>query len=153
MRWNQWHLRRQLMPKHAEAPSALTVAEGRDHVRGAPNAAVTLLEYGDFECSYCGAAHPIVQAIEDAFADDLRFAFRNFPLSQIHPHAEKAAEAAEAAAAQGKFWEMHDTLFENQDALDVKSLLRYAQELHLNVTEVARSLESAAFAPRVREDF
>src|SRR4051812_45203279 len=97
---------------------AMPVSPGRDHIRGRRDAAVTLLEYGDYECPHCGRAHYIVDEIMAQAGDALRFVFRNFPLSQIHPHAQKAAEAAEAAGAQGQFWPMHATLFENQDALD-----------------------------------
>src|SRR4051812_43106345 len=88
-----------------------------DHAQGAPDAAVTLVEYGDYQCPYCGAAHPIVKAVQKHLGKKLRFVFRNFPLNQAHPMAELAAEAAEAAGAQGKFWEMHDALYENQNEL------------------------------------
>jgi protein-disulfide isomerase len=131
----------------------LELSEDRDHIRGSPNAAVTLLEYGDYQCPFCGQAHPIVREIQEAFGDDLRFAFRHFPLTQIHPYAERAAEAAEAAGAQGRFWEMHDTLYDNQDALDDESLLGYAQTLDLDLIAFTRDLASGTFAPRVREDF
>src|SRR6478672_5843130 len=107
--------------------SRLTVPiAGRDHVQGAPDARLTLLEYGDYECPYCGDAHPIVQAIQKRLGERLCFAYRNFPLVNIHPHAEHAAEAAEAADAQGKFWEMHDALFENQRALEDEAITEYA---------------------------
>src|SRR6266566_10155949 len=97
----------------------LTVPVGpRDHRQGPEDAPVTLVEYGDYECPYCGAAHPVVKEIQQRLGDQLCFVFRHFPLTQIHPHAEHAAEAAEAAGAQGKFWQMHDTLFEHQQALD-----------------------------------
>src|SRR5688572_18455067 len=93
-----------------------------DHVRGPRSAAVSLVEYGDFECPYCRAAAPIVTALIEALGDDLSVTFRHFPLTEIHPHAQHAAEVAEAAASQGKFWEMHDTFFAYQEALDDKSL-------------------------------
>src|SRR5689334_15487169 len=97
----------------------LTVPVGqRDHVLGPANATVTLLEYGDYECPICGAAHPLVKSIQESLSDRLRFAFRHFPLNNVHPHAQGASEAAEAAGAQGAFWEMHDLLYENQNALD-----------------------------------
>jgi protein-disulfide isomerase len=86
----------------------LPVDEERDHIQGSPNADVTLLEYGDYECPYCGAAYPIVKQVQAQMGERLRFVFRNFPISTSHPHAEKAAEAAESAAAQDRFWEMHD---------------------------------------------
>jgi protein-disulfide isomerase len=125
----------------------------RDHVQGPADAPVTLLEYGDYQCPYCGAAHPIVKALQRHLGDNLRFAFRHFPLATIHEYAEGAAEAAEAAGAQGKFWQMHDTLFENQPALDFESLVGYAEELGLDVERFAMDLENQVHAPRVREDF
>jgi protein-disulfide isomerase len=125
----------------------------RDHVQGPADAPVTLLEYGDYQCPYCGAAHPIVKALQRHLGDNLRFAFRHFPLATIHEYAEGAAEAAEAAGAQGKFWQMHDTLFENQPALDIESLVGYAEELGLDVERFATEMENQVYAPRVREDF
>jgi protein-disulfide isomerase len=125
----------------------------RDHVQGPADAPVTLVEYGDYQCPYCGAAHPIVKALQRELGDNLRFAFRHFPLATIHEYAEGAAEAAEAAGAQGKFWQMHDTLFENQQALDFESLVGYAEEVGLNVERFATELENHVYAPRVREDF
>src|ERR1041385_9414756 len=93
----------------------------RDHIQGSIHAPIALVEYGDYECPYCGEAYPIVKAAQELLGDRLCFAFRNFPLVNSHPHAEHAAEAAEAAGAQGKFWEMHDMLYENQNALDDES--------------------------------
>src|ERR1700720_264160 len=95
-----------------------TSVTAEDHIQGPEDAPITLVEYGDYECPHCGAAHPIVKEIRRRLGNGLRFAFRHFPLSRIHPHAERAAEAAEAAGAQGKFWQLHDQLFEHQDALD-----------------------------------
>jgi protein-disulfide isomerase len=125
----------------------------RDHIQGNPNAPVTLLEYGDYECPYCGAAYPIVKQVQQRMGDRLRFVFRNFPLTQAHPHAEHAAEAAEAAGAQGMFWEMHDTLYEHQHALDDDDLVRYAADLGLDVGRFVRGMGEHAYADRVREDF
>ena len=125
----------------------------RDHAQGPPDAAVTLVEYGDYECPHCGRAYPIVKEIQKRLGSRLRFVFRNFPLKEIHPHAEHAAEAAEAAAVQGKFWEMHDTIFEHQRALDDRHLLEYAAELALDEARVQRELASHMHAARVREDF
>ena len=125
----------------------------RDHVQGPPDAPVTLLEYGDYQCPYCGAAHPIVKALQRRLGDTMRFAFRHFPLATIHEYAEGAAEAAEAAGAQGKFWPMHDMLFENQPNLDFDSLVAYATELGLDAERFALELENQVHAPRVREDF
>ena len=103
-----------------------------DHVQGALDAPIVLLEYGDFECPYCGEAYAEIKAVQGAMGTSLCFAFRHFPLSNAHPHAERAAEFAEAAATIGRFWEMHDILYENQRALDDRSLSRYAAELGLD---------------------
>jgi protein-disulfide isomerase len=130
---------------------AVPVSE-RDHIQGPPTAAVTLVEYGDYECPYCRAAHYIVRDVQRLVGDDLRFVFRNFPLVEIHPHAEIAAEAAEAADAQGKFWEMHHQLFEHQPALDHPDLIVYAQNLGLDVPRFERDLIEHRFADRVLED-
>src|ERR1700749_1348974 len=110
--------------------SALPVKD-YDHIRGSLDAPFKLIEYGDYQCPYCGDAHQVVKEIQDQLGDQLCFVFRNFPLTEIHPHAEHAAEAAEAAAAQGHFWEMHDLLFENQNALEDDDLVAYATELGL----------------------
>ncbi len=132
----------------------LTVPVGpRDHVQGPPTAPVTLLEYGDYECPYCGLAHPIVKQIQWQLGDQLCFVFRHFPLSTIHPHAEHAAEAAEAAGAQGKFWQMHDMLFEHQQALDDVHLIEYASSLNLDLARFRSDLMAHTYAGRVREDF
>jgi protein-disulfide isomerase len=125
----------------------------RDHVRGPATAAVTLVEYGDYECPYCGNAYPIVQALRRRLGARLRFVFRNFPLAEIHPHARHAAEAAEAAGEQGKFWEMHDALFENQSALEDEQLVATARRLKLDADRVAEALEAGTYTKRVRDDF
>src|SRR5262245_29151112 len=97
----------------------LTLPVGnRDHIQGGEDALVTLVEYGDYECPYCGRAYPIVKRLQEELGSRLRFVFRNFPLGESHPHAQHAAEAAEAAATQGRFWQMHDLLFEHQGALE-----------------------------------
>ena len=124
-----------------------------DHVAGSPAARLTLVEYGDFQCPYCGMAYPILERIRRRMGDDLRFVFRNFPLKQIHPEAEHAAEAAEAAGAQGRFWEMHAKLFENQHDLDDASLLRYAEEIDADAAAVARELAAGTYEKRVRDHF
>src|SRR5262245_23348995 len=99
-------------------PNPLTLPVGdRDHALGPASAPLVLVEYGDFECPQCAAAHPIIKQIEDTFGDRLRFVFRHFPLTSSHPHAQRAAEAAEWAATAGKFWEMHDALYANNKAL------------------------------------
>jgi protein-disulfide isomerase len=125
----------------------------RDHVQGPADAPVTLVEFGDFECPYCAAAHVIVKKVQQIMDDQLRFVFRHFPLTQIHPHAEPAAEASEAAGAQGQFWEMHDLLYENQPLLDPPHLVAYAEELGLEVERFVRELETGIYRERVREDF
>jgi len=125
----------------------------RDHVTGSADAPVTLVEYGDFECPYCGMAYRVVKSAQAELGKQLRFVFRNFPLAEAHPHARLAAEAAEAAAAQRKFWEMHDVLFEHQDALEAEDILGYAKSLELDMEQFARDLKAATYAKRVREDF
>jgi uncharacterized OsmC-like protein/predicted DsbA family dithiol-disulfide isomerase len=122
----------------------------RDHARGPASAQVTLVEYGDFACPYCAAASGIVKALLDRF-DDLRFVFRANPRSHLFPHAAEAAEAAEAAGAQGKFWEMHDLIFENQATLDSEELRRLAARLGLDLPRFAADLESGAFRAAVHE--
>jgi protein-disulfide isomerase len=124
----------------------------RDHLRGLRSAAISLVEYGDFECPYCRAAVPIVTGLMEALGDQLSVTFRHFPMTEVHPHGQHAAEVAEAAAAQGKFWEMHDILFAHQDALDDASLLKYVADLALDDERVKRELASHAHAGRVAED-
>jgi Na+/H+ antiporter NhaA len=130
---------------------AVPVDPERDHVRGSAHAPVTLVEYGDFECPYCGQAEPVVRALLADFGD-LRYVWRHLPLSDVHPHAQLAAEAAEAAGAQGKFWEMSDLLLAHQDELEVRDLLRYAEELGLDVERFRGALRRQKFAGRVAED-
>ena len=126
---------------------------GRDHVQGPVDAPIVLVEYGDYECPYCGEAYPLVKAIQRRLGNQLCFAFRNFPLANMHPFAEHAAEAAEAAGAQGKFWEMHDLLFENQDALDDKALAGHAASLGLDAEQLICEVISGVHIARVRKDF
>jgi Na+/H+ antiporter NhaA len=128
------------------------VDEELDHVRGPTDAPVTLVEYGDFECPYCHRAEPVVRELLRTFETDVRFVFRHLPLVDVHEHAELAAEAAEAAAAQGRFWEMHDLLFERQDALGIEDLERYATELGLDVERFSRDLTSRRHALRIARD-
>lgn len=136
-----------------EAVLTLPVSPDRDHIRGPVNAPVTLLEYGDYECPYCGAAHPIVNAVQARMGDELRFVFRHFPLTTVHPHAERAAEAAEAAGAQGKFWKMHDTLYDNQRQLADPFLPASARAIGLDLDRFSRDLAQHTHAAKVREDF
>ena len=124
----------------------------RDHVRGSPDAPAVLIEYGDFECPYCGAAYAVLKKLEKEMPGTLAVVFREFPLVDVHPHADLAAEAAEAAGAQGRFWRMHDVLFEHQDALAPADLVRYATALHLDVKRFAADLSAHAFLPRIRND-
>ncbi len=125
----------------------------RDHVQGDADALVTLVEYGDYQCPYCGQAYPIVKAVQNHFGKRLRFVFRNFPLSEIHPHAAQAAAAAEAAADHGKFWEMHDRLFEHQTRLGERDLVNYASELGIASEGFLELMQSEEKADRVQEDF
>jgi protein-disulfide isomerase len=136
----------------ATARLAVPVSQS-DHQQGPESAPVTLVEFGDYECPYCGQAYPIVKEIQRRLGDRLRFVFRNFPLTQSHPHAEHAAEAAEAAAIQGKFWEMHDYLFEHQQALEDTHLVHYAVALQLDQEKFEREMTTHMYANRVREDF
>jgi protein-disulfide isomerase len=124
-----------------------------DHAVGDPKAPVTLVEYGDYECPYCGAAYPILQDMLKELGDSLRFVFRNMPLGEVHPNAVMAAQAAEAAAEQGKFWPMHDALYEHQESLGPKLYIRIAGELGLDVPQFEKSLHSARLRERVHKDF
>ncbi|MGH8952023.1 MAG: Na+/H+ antiporter NhaA [Acidimicrobiia bacterium] len=123
-----------------------------DHIRGPVEASLTLVEYGDFECPYCGRAEPVTRELVRTFGDDLAFVFRHLPLVDVHEHAEMAAEAAEAAAAQGRFWEMHDLLFAHQDALEVSDMIGYAHDLGLDVDQFADDLSSRRLSMRVARD-
>jgi protein-disulfide isomerase len=127
--------------------------DGRDHIQGPVSAPFALVEYGDYECPYCGEAYAIVKAIQERLGDQLCFAYRNFPLATMHPHAEHAAEAAEAAAQQSRFWEMHDILFENQNALEDDDIAQYAESLGLDSERLIGEVLSGAHALRVKEDF
>jgi protein-disulfide isomerase len=135
------------------AKLTMPVSESYDHIRGPASALVTLLEYGDYECPYCGQAYWFVKELEESVGDLMRFVFRNFPLTSIHPHAENAAEAAEAAGAQGKFWEMHDCLFEHQETLDDIYLIEYADMIGLDVERFSAEMSGHVHAARVRQDF
>ena len=131
----------------------IPVSEDRDHIQGPADAQVTLVEYGDYQCPYCGAAYPILKQVQARMGERLRFVFRNFPISTSHPRAEQAAEAAEAAAAQGRFWEMHDLLYEHQARLRDEDLYAYAEQLGLDVGTFERELAEHVHAGRVHEDF
>jgi protein-disulfide isomerase len=131
----------------------MPVTEDRDHIQGPADAPVTLVQYGDYECPYCGAAYPIIKEVQARMGGRLRFVFRNFPITTSHPHAEQAAEAAEAAASQGKFWPMHDLLYENQKSLREQDLRVYAEQLGLDVELFDKELAEHVHADRVHEDF
>lgn len=124
-----------------------------DHIQGDEKAAITLVEYGDYECPYCGTAYSIVKRIQKHFGSRLRFVFRNFPLVESHPHAGIAAITAEFAATQNKFWEMHDILYEHQENLDIPDLLGYAKKLSLSATDLQVAIEKETFNEKIKKDF
>ncbi len=124
---------------------------GADHILGPSHAAVTVVEYGDFECPNCKQAAPAVKLLLTRFAGRVRFVYRHFPLEGVHPHALHAALAAEAAAGQGKFWEMHDLLFENQSHLKLPQLRSYAQQLELDLARYDAEMADERYLQRVRE--
>ena len=139
-------------PADENAELTIHVSE-RDHRRGGDDAAVTLVEYGDYECPHCAAAAPLVEMLCEQFGDRLRFAYRHFPLAEIHPHAVRAAEAAEGVGAQGKFWEMSRMLNLNHDNLDDSSLVEYALAVGANLERFLQDIVAHRFADRVREDY
>ena len=124
-----------------------------DHSQGNKNAAITLVEYGDYQCPYCGQAYPILKEIQEYFGEKLKFVFRNFPLQNIHPFAVPAAIAAESAAKQNKFWEMHDMLFENQANFHGNSFMEFAKLLDLDTTQFSNDSKSEAILQRIENDF
>jgi len=124
----------------------------RDHIQGNSDAAIELVEYGDYQCPYCGRAYPIIKLIQQRFGDNLKFVFRNFPLSEIHPQAKKAAVAAEAADKQNKFWQMHDIIFENQQQLHQSALMEYAKLIGLDVEQFKDDLTNDELVKRVEDD-
>lgn len=125
----------------------------RDHTEGTPDAPLTLIEYGDYQCSHCARVYPAVKALQKRFGPELRFVFRNMPLARTHPEAQLAAEAAEAAGAQGRFWEMHDALYENQHSLGPELIRGLARKLGLDMRRFEEDLAEHRFHRRVREDF
>ena len=128
------------------------VSAERDHIRGSDEAPVTLVEYGDYQCPYCGRAEVVIRELLDTFGDDLRYVWRHLPLNDVHVNAQMAAEAAEAAGSQGKFWEMHDRLLAAQDELTVMDLTRHAEELGLDMDRFWDELRRREHAPRVDRD-
>jgi protein-disulfide isomerase len=135
----------------------LTIPVGaEDHAQGKSSAAVTLVEYGDYQCPYCGAAYPLVRQLQQQFGAELRFVFRNFPLTQAHPLAQMAAELAEAAATLGQFWPMHDWIYENQDAWsqgDGEELLGGITVLELDADKIAQAIKQPQIERRIKTDF
>ncbi len=124
-----------------------------DHAQGPAMAPVTLVEYGDYQCSYCGDLYPVLKAVQARMGNGLRFVFRNFPITSIHPQAFIAAEAAEAAGAQGRFWPMHDSLYEHQDDLTPEGLAVYAEQLGLDMERFVREVNDQTYARRIKHDF
>jgi len=124
----------------------------RDHVAGAADAPITLVEFGDYECPFCGRAEGVIRALRQQLGGRMRFVFRNFPIVPIHSHAVLAAEAAEAAGAQGQFWPMHDLLFDNQDALEAPNLVEYANRVGLDVEAFVDDLRDHRYLEKVRDD-
>jgi protein-disulfide isomerase len=134
--------------------SKLSVAvSARDHIQGDAEAPCILVEYGDYQCPSCGAAYPIVKRVQKHFGKRVAFVFRNFPLAQLHPYAEAAAETAEFAAEQGKFWPMHDLLYENQEQLDKDLFVELATQLDLSSEKLLAALREKRFESRVKTDF
>lgn len=125
----------------------------RDHSLGPDDAPVTLVEYGNFECIHCKQVFPVIAQVRTVLGDNLRFVFRHFPNVKTHPHAMRAAEAAEAAGAQGKFWQMHDELFTHQSALEDRDLTRYARRIGLDVEQFAHDMAENAFSAKVQADY
>jgi len=126
----------------------------RDHIEGPSNAPLTLVEYGDYQCPYCGAAYPEVKKVQKQLGPKLRFVFRNFPITNSHEFAQHAAEIAEAAGAQGRFWEMHDFLYEHQNLLgNDNSIFAYAQKLRLDIQRLTKEVGDDTYLNRIREDF
>jgi len=142
------------MSQNYKAPRLTLPVGMRDHIQGPLDAPLVLVEYGDYQCPYCGAAYPIVKKVQKEMGVRLRFVFRNFPITNSHPQAEWAAETAEAAAAQGKFWEMHDYLYENQGSLgDEAFFAKYEKKIKLDSAKVASEVTRQAYSGRIEEDY
>jgi protein-disulfide isomerase len=132
----------------------LTLAvNSNDHIYGDINAPLEVVEYGDYECPFCGRAYPIVKSIQEKLGADMKFIFRNFPLRKIHPHAYPAAVATEAAARQGKFWEMHDIIFENQKTLEPENLFAFASQIGLDMERFQKDILDESLYMKARKDF
>jgi len=124
-----------------------------DHVQGNDNADLTIVEYGDYQCPYCGAAYPVLKELMKEFKGQVKFVFRNFPLSEMHPYARPAAIAAEAADLQGKFWEMHDVIYENQQSLNENLLFQLAEKIGLNLSQFKEDIQKTELEKKVDSDF
>src|SRR5437879_232236 len=138
-------------PMEKSAALTMPVSE-RDHAQGPADAPLTLVEYGDYQCPYCGAAYPVVKRIQKTLGEKLRFVFRNFPLTGAHPYAMIAAEAAEAAALQGEFWPMHDLLFERQTFLEPGIIPLWAKKMGLDLEKFGNEIKEGLVAKRIKED-
>jgi len=136
----------------SDSPTLTPPVSAGDHAEGHVTAPLTLVEYGDYQCPYCGAAYPVIKRIQKALGQRLRFVFRNFPLTQAHPYALIAAEAAEAAGLQGKFWQMHDLIYENQEELEPGILPSWAGQIGLDPEEFGLSIRREEVAKRIRDD-
>jgi protein-disulfide isomerase len=131
---------------------SVAVVKG-DHAQGPEDAPVTLVEYGDYQCPYCADMQPTIKSIAKIMGPQLRFVFRHMPLLEMHPYAQHAAEAAEAAGAQGKFWEMHEAIFQQQSELGSDLLHQLALRMKLNIEQFSADLEARRYRPRVKRDF
>ena len=125
----------------------------KDHISGNPAALIELVEYGDYECPYCGRAYPVIKDIQRKLGSEMKFVFRDFPLSKIHPHAFLAASATEAAALQNKFWEMHDIIFENQKMLDIEHIFLFAKTIRLGMERFQYDIQQNTSTEKVHKDF
>jgi protein-disulfide isomerase len=143
-----------VQPLHFSPPMVRlkTPVNHSDHVLGKPSSRITLLEYGDFQCPYCAQADEVMTQIVEKFPSDVNFIFRNFPLKELHPDAMLAAQAAEAAAGQDKYWEMHRLLFERQETLEFEDLIEFADELKLDVQQFIHDIEETTYADKVADD-
>jgi len=139
-----------MQPHDEESELIPPVSEGRDHILGDNRAAIELVEFGDYECPHCAAVHPVIQQLQAEASDELCFVYRHFPLVEIHRLAQTAAEAAEAAAGQGRFWDLHDKLYENSPALDLPQLIQYAREIGLEVNRFRDEVRTHVYLPRVQ---
>jgi len=145
---------RETVEKYQAPRLEIPVTAERDHIEGPVNASLTLVEYGDYQCPYCGAAYPEVKKVQKELGSELRFVFRNFPLTNMHEYAMNAAETAEAASAQGKFWPMHDFLYEHQATLGDSSVaLGYAKKLGLDTQRFEREVAQHMYQKRIKDDF